>query len=451
MHLISEHNRKWWLLGAISCVLGIVLLDETVVGVALPTIQKALKLSNTEAHWVVNAYLLTFAAFVAIGGRLADLFGTLRVFLTGLTIFSLCSLVCGFAPSGAILIAARAAQGLGAAIIFPLYVAMIGMTFPKELRGFGLAVGGAVGTTFLALGPLTGGLLTELVSWRWIFWINPLIAIGVGAIVAMTWRDIERPAGQRIDWIGLLLIATGMFCVVFALMEANNWGWDNPRGLGCLVAGFALLVLFCRVELSRPTPLIEVQLFGDIVFTSSNLTILMAQYSKIILFVFIALYAQTELGLGPLQAGALVMLSPILQPPAALICGRMTKKMSYKSLVLIGITGLSVCLIWLTVVASSKNLLLIACILPLSGAAFPFVMIPTRAAILAMLPEHKHGQGGGVSMTSQIAGGTIGLAISSAVFPFGGYQVVFGVAAALFVALLGFTLLAFRRSQRLAV
>ncbi|MES0881268.1 MFS transporter [Roseibium sp. SCP14] len=447
MFLISESNRRWWLLGGVACVLGVILLDETVVGIALPTIQKDFGLTATEAHWVVNAYLLTFACFVAIGGKLADIYGTLRVFLTGLVIFGFSSIACGFSPSGGFLIAARATQGVGAAIIFPLYVAMVGMTFAKEERGFAIAVGGSVGTTFLALGPLVGGLLTDLVSWRWIFWINPIVTVGIGLIVSLTFRDVARPPGRRIDWIGLVLIASGMFAVVFGLMEADNWGWDNPGIWAFLISGCVLLVLFCRIETGLQSPLIEVQLFSSRVFTCSNLTIFMAQYAKVMLFVFVALYAQGQLGLSPLEAGAMVMLAPILQPFAALTCGRLTRKYPYRNLALFGISGTGMCLAWLCLVAPENSLVLFAIGLPLSGIAFPFLMVPSRAAIMDALPEHKHGQGGGIAMTFQMIGGTIGLSLSSAALPLGGFQLVFGLAAALFALLLGFALLIFHGEQ----
>lgn len=444
MFFVTETNRRWWLLGGVACVLGVILLDETVVGIALPTIQKDFGMSNTAAHWVVNAYLLTFACFVAIGGKLADIYGTLRVFLTGLVIFALSSIACGFSPSGSFLIAARATQGLGAAIIFPLYVAMVAMTFAKEERGFAIAVGGSVGTTFLALGPLLGGLLTDLVSWRWIFWINPIVAVGIGVIVTSTFRDVERPPGRRIDWVGLVLIASGMFAVVFGLMEADNWGWGSPGIWAFLVSGVVLLLLFCRVEAGLQAPLIEVQLFASGAFTSSCLTIFMAQYAKIMLFVFVALYAQSQLGLSPLEAGAFVMLAPILQPFAALTCGRLTRKYSYRNLALFGISGTGACLAWLALVAPEKSLVLFAIGLPLSGIAFPFLMVPSRAAIMDSLPEHKHGQGGGIAMTSQMIGGTVGLSLSSAALPIGGFQLVFATAALLFALLLVFAMFAFQ-------
>lgn len=444
MHLISETNRKWWLLGAVSCVLGLVLLDETVVGIALPTIQKELGLSVNTAHWVVNSYLLSFACFVAVGGKLADLFGVLRVFLIGLVLFGLCSVACGFAENGAVLITARALQGLGAAIIFPLFMAMITMTFKKEARGQALAIGGAIGTTFLALGPLVGALLTELISWRWIFWINPVLALGIGLIVSLTWRDVARPKGQRIDWWGLVLIASGMVCLVFALMEADRRGWDDPLILGALATGALLLVLFVKVETRLDAPLIEVELFNSPIFTGSYLTIFMAQFAKMPLFVFVALYAQSELKLSVIASGALVMLSPLLQPMTAAVCSRIADKVPRRKLILFGLGSLTICLLWICLVAPLNNVYVFAPGLLFAGIAFPFLFVPSRAAIMANLPEHKHGQGGGIAMTSQMIGGTVGLAVSSAAFAVGGYQLVFAMTALLLILTILFAAVAFR-------
>jgi len=444
MSLISDTNRKWWLLAAVSCVLGLVLLDETVVGIALPTIQKEFGLSNNEAHWVVNAYLLTFACFVAVGGKIADLFGVLRVFLFGLTLFALCSIACGFAPSGAALIAARALQGLGAAIIFPIFLAIITMTFPKEVRGAAIATSGAVGTTFLALGPLVGGLFTDFLSWRWIFWINPVVSIAVGVVITLSWRDVEHPPGRRIDWTGLILIASGMFCLVYALMEAGDLGWDNPLIWGGLVAGTALIVLFWKVEGRLDAPLIVVGLFSSPVFSGSNLAIFAAQYAKMPLFVFVALYAQTDLKLSPFLAGVMVMLAPALQPVTAAVCGRLTDKVRKRPQVLFGLGVLCAAFLWLAATQGENDVYLFAPGLLVAGLAFPFLFTPTRAAVAEALPAHKHGQGGGIAMTSQTIGGTVGLAVSSAAFALGGYGLVFGLTALLAGFVFAYALFAFR-------
>ncbi|MES0809992.1 MFS transporter [Roseibium sp. SCPC15] len=446
MGLYSEGNRKWWLLVAVSCVLGLVLLDETVVGIALPTIQAELDLSLNQSHWVVNSYLLVFACFVAVGGKLGDQFGMLPVFLTGLAVFGLCSIAGGLAPSGEILITARALQGIGAAIIFPLFVAMTAMTFPQEERGFALGIGGAIGTIFLAIGPLVGGLLTDLLSWRWIFWINPPIVILIAAVTFVSWRDVDRPPPPPIDWTGLALIASGMFCTVFSLMQSEDWGWSSPAVSGLMVVGLVLLAMFVIYELRTANPLIEVDLFKIPVFAASNLTIFVAQYSKMPIFIFAALYAQTELSLSPLGAGMLVMLAALPQPFVAPYCGKLTDQHPPGLLATGGLFGIAVAMALLSLAAPFGNIWLFAPGLLVAGIVTPFVFVPTQAAIMASLPEHKHGQGGGISMSSQMIGGTVGLAVCSTLFAFHkSYVLVFASTAALlfFVAVL--CLFLFRR------
>ncbi|MTI44917.1 EmrB/QacA subfamily drug resistance transporter [Roseibium hamelinense] len=432
MPIITENNRRWWLLAAVSCVLGLVLLDETAVGVALPTIQKDLSLSATVGHWVVNAYLLSFACFVAVSGRLADQFGILRMFRIGLAIFATFSVLGGLAPTGSALIAARALQGVGAAVIFPLFVAMTTMTFPREQRGTALGLGGAVGTVFLASGPFVGGMLTDLVSWRLIFWVNPPIVLAIAIVSALSWRDVSRPPRTPIDWTGLVLIASGMFCLVFSLMEAEDWGWDNPFIICSLLLGAALLAGFVWVELHQKTPLIEVDLFQNRMFATSNLVMFYAQYAKMPIFVFAALYAQQVLGFSPLGAGMLIMLSAVLQPFIAPLCGSLTDRMHPSKLVYFGLLGMLVCMILLSAGVIWSSLVLFGAALLIAGIAFPFLFIPTQTVIMASLPDHKHGQGGGITMTAQMIGGTISIAVSSALFALGNdFSLVFIATGAL--------------------
>jgi len=445
MPLISETTRKWWLLGAVSCLLGLILLDETVVGVALPTIQKDFGLSVTGGHWVINAYLLSFACLVAIGGKLADMFGILWVFLTGLAIFACCSILAGLSPSGSVLIAARALQGVGAAICFPLFVAITTITFPKEQRGTALGICGAVGTIFMAAGPFVGGFLTEIGSWRWIFGINPPFVLGVAVVSWLAWRDVPRPPRAVVDWLGLLLLAAALFCLVFALMEADDLGWGNPVIVSLLVLGIALLAGFVVVEIRKAEPLIEVDLFLNKRFAASNLTMFLAQFVKMPIFVFVALYAQDVVGVSPLRAGELVMLSAILQPFTAGICGRLTDRMQPANLIYFGQIAIFVSLVWLAVAEPMKELLLLAPALLLAGVAFPFLFVPSQTVIMESLPEYKHGQGGGISISCQMIGGTVGLAVSSAVFAFAdGYQAVFATAALAVALVFLSTVYAFR-------
>ena len=193
---IDDENRKWWILIAMGAVGGLILLDETVVGVALPTIREHLGMSSVASHWIVSAYLLVFTGFAAAVGKIGDVIGLRTAFVVSMAIFGLSSLAAGFAADGAWLIAARAVQGLGAAVIFPASFAMVTIVFPKEQRGMAIGILAAVGTVFLAAGPLVGGLLTEVFSWRWIFWVNAPIVVLITLIVSAAWVDPPRKGAR---------------------------------------------------------------------------------------------------------------------------------------------------------------------------------------------------------------------------------------------------------------
>ncbi len=314
-----------------GAILGVVLLDETVVGVALPTIQSELGLSTNTAHWVVNIYVLVFAALAAAAGRIGDLAGHGRMMAIGLAVFGLASIAWGLALGGSGLILARAAQGIGAAIIFPTSLAMVAMSFPEDQRGLALGIYGSIGTTFLALGPMTGGLITEYLSWRWIFFINPPIVLAIIVIVRAFWRDADRagaapPARAGFDLRGLALLVAGLGLSIAAVMEGPEHGWEHPAILFALALGLVLLVAFVRVEARTPDPLIEVDFFRNPTFAGCNLVIFNAQFGKMALFVFGALFLQDALGFSPLQAG--LALLPAVAPQIAIapIAGRVADR-----------------------------------------------------------------------------------------------------------------------------
>ena len=258
---ISDENRKWWILAAMSGVVGLIVLDETVVGVALATIRPELGMSAVASHWVVNAYFLTFTCFVAVGGRLCDTLGLRALFIVGVSIFGLASLAGGFAQDGAWLIAARAVQGLGAAIIFPASLAMMTNSFALEQRGLAFGIQVTIGGTFMALGPLVGGFFSEVVSWRWIFWINLPVVVAIIAIVLAAWAPwlqaklaSAHKGWRAVDFPGLVTLVAGLTALVIALMQANDWGWDAPATVALFFGGVVLLAVFTVIEKKRPSP-----------------------------------------------------------------------------------------------------------------------------------------------------------------------------------------------------
>src|SRR5215213_9390744 len=228
--LFADENRKWWTLAAVSFGLFMIMLDNTIVNVALPSIQSGLGLKISELEWIVTGYALTFGALMLTGGKLADLFGRRLIFVVGLAIFTLSSLACGLADSASMLIGARVVQGVGAALMNPATLSIITVTFPPRQRGTAIGIWAGVSALALAIGPLVGGIIVEQINWNWIFFIN--IPVGIVAIAAaFLFIDESRDTSheQRPDIPGLVSSAVGLFALTYALIEANTYGWTSPR------------------------------------------------------------------------------------------------------------------------------------------------------------------------------------------------------------------------------
>ena len=435
---ITDDNRKWWIMSAMGGVIGLILLDETVVGVALPTIRRDLSMSLIGSHWVVNVYLLVFAGLAAAGGKLGDILGHRNVFLAGVTIFGLSSLAAGFAQDGVWIISARAVQGVGAAVIFPCSLSMIAIVFPEHQRGVAIGISGCIGTVFLALGPLVGGFFTDVVDWSWIFWINPILVVVVALVVAMAWVNPPRQgASARIDYVGLICLATGLGMVVFAIMQGAEWGWDHPTVLTALLGGVVMLAIFVLAELRIRAPLIEVDLFRNATFTACNLVIFTAQFSKIAVIIFGALYLQHALGMNPLLAGLALMPAVVPTPFTAPVAGRCADRYGARWPALIGVAVEALAMIWIGVATGWNNYWLILPALLAWGVVQPLLFAPPQRAIMNTVPPHKQGQAGGICMTAQLLGGTIGMSICSTLFATTGewrYSAVFLVTGAVMLA-----------------
>src|SRR6266571_9521587 len=242
---VTPENKKGWTLGAVSVGLFMIMLDNTVVNVALPSMRRSLHMSLSELEWVVAGYALTFAAFMLIGGKLADLLGRRLIFMLGLAVFTGASLACGLAPSGGFLIGARVVQGLGGALMNPATLSIITATFPPRQRGTAIGIWAGVSAMALAIGPLVGGLLTEHVNWNWIFFINVPVGV-VGVLAARIFIDETRDTSheQRLDLPGLLSSAIGFLAITYGLIETNDHAWGSARVLTLLAIGLVALAIF---------------------------------------------------------------------------------------------------------------------------------------------------------------------------------------------------------------
>lgn len=426
----ADNHDRWWLLGAMGAILGVILLDETAVGVALPTIRLELGLSDIPAHWVVNIYLLTLACLAGAAGRIGDIIGIRVLLMAGLSIFGAASIAAGFAPSGVALLVARAAQGVGAAAIFPLSLTLIALSFEGAERGKALGIYGAIGTCFLAVGPLVGGALTSGLSWRWIFWINPFVVLCVGWVVWKLWRDPPRQAQMRFDLTGMMLLICGLSLSVYGIMQGPDVGWQKGNVVAALVLGIFALVAFVFVERRRDNALLAVTLFRNSTFTASNLIVGTAQYSKIATFVFGSMYLQTVKGWGPFWAGLALLPAVIPTTLTAPVAGKLSDERGTRWPALVGLVSITVGLSLMAVGMTFQTTGIILIGFVSFGAAVSLMFVPSQHAVSMSVPPQMQGQAGGIVLSSQLIGGTLGMAVCSTILAAtSSHAAVFWVAA----------------------
>lgn len=447
--MITDTNRKWWILAAMGGALGLVVLDETIVGVALPTIRAELAMSQVGSHWIVSAYLVVFAGLVAAAGKISDLVDVRRYFVAGVLLFGLASLACGFAEIGAGLIAARTVQGVGAAVVFPTSVALLAKVFPPEQRGLAFGIHVACGGTFMALGPLAGGILIDVLSWRWIFWINLPVAAAVALIVWTGWTLRPRTGpSPPFDIAGLVTLVLGLGALVLGLMEGADWGWSTPRTIAVLAGGAVLLVAFAVIEAGRAAPLIDVRLFGNATFTAANMAIFAGQFGQIAVVVFVAVYLQHGLGMSPLNAGLALLPGVLALPFSPIVAGRLSDRFGARRPILLGLLLFGMSLLGMAYAVSAGSYAWLVPCLVVWGCTMPLLYVPTRRAVMAVVPEAEHGEASGVNLTAQLLGGTIGMAACGTLLAeTASYRAIFLAAGTLALAVLAIAWFSLERSN----
>ncbi len=325
-------ERKWWTLIAVCTATFMLLLDITVVNVALPDIQRSLQASFSDLQWVVDAYSLTLAAFLLTAGVFGDMFGRRGVFAIGLGVFSASSLVCGLATSSLMLNLARAAQGVGGAIMFATSLALIAQAFSGRERGTAFGIYGAVMGGAVAVGPLVGGAITSGIGWRWIFFVN--VPIGVVAVLitlarVQESRDIRK---RRVDWIGFVSFSVALFMLVFALVRGNDDGWGSTLIIGLLVGAGVLLAIFLVAEWRQRDPMLDLTLFRRPAMVGVSLAAFTIAASIFALFLYLTLYIQDDLGYGPFAAGLRFLPITVLAFIVAPIAGKLTVRIQSRYL-----------------------------------------------------------------------------------------------------------------------
>ena len=414
--ILAPENRKWWTLWAVAFALFMIMLDNTVVNVALPSIQRTLNAGISELEWVVSAYALTFAVLLLSGGKLADMFGRRRIFLLGLGVFALSSLFCGLASSAGMLIAARSVQGIGAALMMPATLAIISATFPPRERGLAIGIWAGVSAMALAIGPLVGGLLTEHVNWSWIFYVNvPVGALGIvaGRIIIKESRDTSRV--QSLDLPGLLSSGVALFALAFGLIEANRYGWTSPIIVALFAAAALGLAVFALIEHRRRAPMLDLSLFRSSTFTGGNIVAFLVTLAMFGVFFFMSIFVQRILGYSPVQAGAIFLpmtvLIILIAPPA----GKLSDHVGSRWLMAGGLTLVGVSLIIFSRLGVDSDFWDMLPGLAIGGMGMALVMTPMSAAVMGSVPVAKAGVASGVLNTSRQIGGALGIAMMGAI------------------------------------
>ncbi|MCX4744632.1 MFS transporter [Kitasatospora sp. NBC_01287] len=409
----------WTTLVAMTGGLSMIMLDQTVVSVALPTMSRQLALSASGQQWVVNAYVLAMAATVALGGKLGSKLGPVTTFRVGVGLFFIASALCGLAPTGSLgqgwLIAARVAQGCGAALMMPVSASIVMAAFPLAIRGRAMGVYVGISQIFLALGPLLGGTLTEWVSWRAVFWIN--VPVGIVALLLVRRARPANPAqpGLTISPVHTLLLMGGIGGTVYALQQSGPWGWGSPKTLVCLGVGLALTVTFVLTQLRAADPLVQVRLFRLRGFLGDVLVLFTTQFSMLAMVLFSALYSQNLLGYSPVKAGlcALAMILPLML--GAQIAGRWYDRSGVRPPLLTGLTLATVgAAQWTSMLPHIEYVSKVPG-MALVGLGLGLVMSPINTDALSRVSQADRPQASGIVQTVRQLGGTLGVAVVGAV------------------------------------
>jgi EmrB/QacA subfamily drug resistance transporter len=409
-------SRQLALVAMIFAV-AMIFIDQTIVALAIPQLQRDLHLSPTGAQWIVNSYLLALSALFALGGRVADVVGHRRVVLGGVALFALFSALCGATPTGsageAWMVVFRALQGASAAFLFPAALAIVVDTYPVEERGRALAVFFSVSGGLTAIGPIAGGYLTEW-TWRAIFWINVPVALAA-IVLTLLARPSEARHPARIDVPGAVLVCAGMALAVLGLQQAGTWGWDSAATWGSLVAGLALLAAFVRVELRTEEPLVPVRLFTDRGFRADNAVLFLLSICFVPLFFFTSLYAQVALGEDASNAGLLLLVFFGGFTIGAQRGGRVLDKQGARPTVLPGCVIAAAGFFFWGTQLDSLSFGSQWFFLALAGLGMGQVLGPASTDALNRASREAYGVVTGVTQTVRNFGGSLGLAVMGSI------------------------------------
>jgi EmrB/QacA subfamily drug resistance transporter len=388
-----------------------VMLDNTVVNVALPSIQRSFDASLSSLEWTINAYSLSFAVLLVTGGRLGDIFGRRKVFLIGVVVFAAASATIGFAPTEGWLVASRALQGVGAALMMPGTLSIITNTFPPAERGKAIGTWAGVSAIALALGPLLGGWLTQDVSWRAIFFINvPVAAIAVAVTLFAAHESRDETATREVDLPGIATLTIGLTALVLALVEANAWGWSSARIIGLFAVAVVGLSAFAFIERRSHAPIVDFSFFQSRSFLGANVVAFAISFGMFAVFFFLALYMQNILGYSPLETGVRFLPSTVVIMVAGPLSGRLADRVGPRTPLVIGLALVTLSLAWQSRIQVDTSFGFLVVPFILLGLGMGFTMSPMSTAAMNAVDRTKAGVASGTLSMTRMVGGTFGVA-----------------------------------------
>jgi EmrB/QacA subfamily drug resistance transporter len=412
-----------WAFAITSVALFMATLDNLVVTTALPVIRTDLGASIEDLEWTVNAYTLTFAVFLLTGAALGDRFGRRRLFVIGLGIFTAASVAAALAPSVEALIIARAAQGLGGAIVTPLTLTILSAAVPADKRGVALGAWGGIGGLAVAAGPLVGGAVVEGISWQWIFWLNVPIGLILIPLAALRLKESYGPA-KHLDLPGLALVSTGLLGIVWGLVRGNAVGWSSPEIAGALTAGTLLTTAFVLWELRAPEPMLPMRFFRSRAFSAANVASLFMFFGMFGSIFLLAQFLQTVQGYSPFAAGLRVLPWTAMPIFIAPIAGALSDRIGGRPLMATGLALQAIGLGWLAAISTPTvpySELVPAFIV--SGIGMALFFAPVANVVLSAVLPREEGQASGANNAIRELGGVFGVAVLASVFTsYGGYE-----------------------------
>jgi len=411
-----------WTLAIVSVGLFMVVLDNLVVNVALPSIRRDLGASIQALEWTVNAYVLSYAVFLLMGAALGDRFGRKRMFTAGIALFTISSAAAAIAPTSGMLIAARATQGLGAAIVTPLTLTLIADAFPPRRRGLAIGVWSGISGIAVALGPLVGGAVVQAASWHWIFWINVPIGLVLAPLSAAKLSE-SYGVSRRLDLRGLALVSTGLFGIVYGLVRSQSQGWTSPEIVGSLTAGALLVTAFVAYELRTREPMLPMRFFAKRSFAVTNVVSLAMYFGMFGSIFFLSQYLQNVLHNSALDAGIKLLVWTGAAMVVSPLAGFFSERFGSRLFMVAGLGLQAIALAWLAMLAGvHQSYTTMIAPFALAGSGMSLVFAPAANAVLSSVRAHEAGQASGATNAIRELGGVLGIAVLATVFTsHGGY------------------------------